>query len=111
MAHHYGDTPTSNPITFDEDVAYMASRWARIAEQARLIVVEGSLVSLSHRQRDALDHASAWRYDIGMERIECLFVFEDSATTFLETGRWTIIADHPAKVHRLPLTMRAIMPH
>lgn len=108
MAYHYGDTPTANPVTADEDAAYMAERWTRIAEQARTIVVAGSIVSLGQDEREALGHTTAWRYDIGRDRIECLFVFHQDVETFIDAGRWSVIEDHPAKVHRLPMALNAI---
>jgi len=84
MAYHYGDTPAANPITHEDDVAYMAKRWLLIAEQAALIVIDASLISLNDDQRAALDVATAWRYDIGEHRIECLFHDPDAETRFRE---------------------------
>lgn len=109
MAYHYGDALGANPITAEDDLAYLEARWGRIAEQARMLTVSGSLVSLGNRQRDALGLATAWRYDIGEHRIECLFVFHGNVDVFLETGRWTVLEDRPAKVHRLPMPVASLI--
>lgn len=93
MPFHYGDAPAGNPVTGDDDRAYMETRWQKLLPASVRIVVEASIVTVTDTQQMALSIATAWRYDIGEDRIECLFVFPDHIEHFLATGQWTVIGE------------------
>lgn len=76
MAYHYGDMPRATPACFAMDHEYMEKRWGVMRDQGyHMIVMKGSVVSLTKSERDALEwFPAAWRYEIGENRIECLFI-------------------------------------